>query len=123
MKEGKERKRSVTGAEAWAFVKNVVKSILRGELLLKLKVDKYFIHILYTFILLWMSIWLSMKIDRTLTTVERNRVELNSLEIYHAEKTAELVRLDRLSTMEENLKALGSDLAIPEKPVKIIAKK
>ena len=103
--------------------KNSVQAIFKGEYLLRLGVDKYFIHIIYTFILIWLSIYLSMKIDTTLTTMERNRTVLKDLEIYHAEKTNELVRLNRFSSVEKNLEALGSDVAIPSKPATIIKKR
>ncbi len=121
-KEKKTRKR-LTWSELGVAAKNSIQAIFKGEYLLRLGVDKYFIHIIYTFILIWLSIYLSMKIDTTLTTMERNRTVLKDLEIYHAEKTNELVRLNRFSSVEKNLEALGSDVAIPSKPAVIIKKR
>ena len=38
------------------------------------------------------------------------------MEIYHAQKTVELVSLGRMSKIEEMLKAEGSNLAMPDRP-------
>ena len=106
-----------------AFLKNSLKAIFKGEFLLRMRVDKYFMHIVYTFLLVWLSIWLSLKIDTTLTKLEKGKAELRSLEIYHAEKTSELVKLNRVSTVSGNLEKLGSDVGVPEKPATVIRKK
>ena len=95
---------------------NIVKAIFKGELLLRLHIDKYFIHIVYAFVLIVAAVWISLKVDTTLTKVEKNRKVIAELEIYHAEKTSELVRLGRLSTVEDHLKELGSDVAMPSQP-------
>ena len=97
-------------------IRNAFRALSRGELLLSLGVHKYYMHILYLFVLAWISIWLSLKVDKTLTRVEENKVELRDLEIYHAEKEAELVRLHSASTTQTRLKQLGSDVTLPEKP-------
>lgn len=98
----------------------IFKAIGKGELLLRLRFDKYFMHIIYTFALAWLSIWLSMKIENTMVKVEENKNVLNDLRIYHAQKTVELVSLDRISTLEELLVKNGSDMTLPERPATII---
>ena len=55
--------------------------------------------------------------------VERNKRELESLKIYHAQKTCEYVSLDRISTVEEMLKQKQSEVTTPQKPADIIIKK
>jgi hypothetical protein len=52
--------------------------------------------------------------------VERNRKELESLKIYHAQKTCEYVGFDRISTIETMLEEKGSEIKAPEKPADII---
>ena len=47
---------------------------------------------------------------------EKNKARLEELKIYHAQKTCELVSLDRLSTVEDLLEKNGSALTVPEKP-------
>ena len=100
--------------------KSIVKSIISGDILLLLRVDKLIPYILYAFMLGWVSIFMSYKMEQTLRVVEKNRVELETLKIYHAHKTCEYVGLDRISTVEEMLKNTGSDVKAPEKPADII---
>ena len=43
-------------SDIWAWLKNAALATLKGELLLRLHVSRYFIHIIYTFFLFWVSI-------------------------------------------------------------------
>lgn len=103
-------------AKVGATIGNIIKAVFKGELLLRLHVDKYFVHIIYLFVLIIATVWISLKVDTTLTKVEQNKKTIHELEIYHAEMTSELVRLGRLSTVEEHLQQLGSDVAMPTRP-------
>ena len=103
-------------SDIWKGFVNTLLAILQGKLLLKLNAARYFIHIIYTFFLFWVSIWLSLKIEKTLTRVEDNRKVLSDIEIYHAQKTVELAGYSRLNTVQDMLKNAGSNLAIPSKP-------
>lgn len=103
-------------ADVGLWLKNAFLASIRGEFLLRLHVGKYFIHILYTFFLFWVSIWLSLKIEKTLTKVEENRKVLQDTEIYHAQKTVELASMGRMSKIEDMLREKGSALTIPQKP-------
>lgn len=91
-------------------------AILKGELLLRMRLDKYFIHIAYTFFLIWLIIMSSMMVQNTLAQVEKNRAKVNDLKIFHAQKTVKLVGLGRLNTVEDLLREQGSDVGLPEKP-------
>jgi len=106
----------------WDAIRNGFVAILHGELLLRLRFDKYFPHIIYTFFLMWMMIWMSMKIENTMVKVEKNKTTLNDMKIYHAQKTVEVVSLDRISTVEDLLRKSGSDVDIPVKPADRIVK-
>ena len=106
----------------WDVTKNGFVAILHGELLLRMRFDKYFPHIIYTFFLLWMMIWLSMKIENTMVKVEKNKTTLNDMKIYHAQKTVEVVSLDRITTVEDMLEKIGSDVELPVKPADRIVK-
>ena len=97
-------------------IRNFGRALGKGDLLRSIGAHKYYMHILYVFVLAWISILLSLKVDGTLTKVEENKVALRDLEIYHAEKEAELVRLHSASTAAKRLKQLGSDVGLPEKP-------
>lgn len=120
-KEKERRKWRLADIGQW--LKNAFLATVKGELLMRLHVGKYFIHIIYTFFLFWVSIWLSLKIEKTLTRVEDNRKELADLEIYHAQKTVELVGLNRMSRVQELLEQKGSAVTLPEKPADRIVKK
>ena len=106
----------------WEVTKNGFVAILHGELLLRMRFDKYFPHIIYTFFLLWMMIWLSMKIENTMVKVEKNKTTLNDMKIYHAQNTVEVVSLDRITTVEDMLEKIGSDVELPVKPADRIMK-
>lgn len=95
---------------------NIFLATLRGELLFRMKFDRFFIHILIIFFWVWVLIFSSLMIDKTLVRMEKNRVELENLKIYHAQKTSELAGYDRLSTIDEMLRKSGSKVTFPEKP-------
>ncbi len=103
-------------------VKSILKSIISGDILLRLRVDRLFPYILYAFALGWISIFMSYKMEQTLSLVEKNSKELETLKIYHAQKTSEYVGLDRLSTVEAMLEEAGSEVKAPEKPADRIRK-
>ena len=111
---------------SWSDLGNILKNsflaIFRGEFLLRLHFNKYFIHILFTFVLFFFSIWLGMNVEKTLIKVENNKKILNDLEIYHAQKTVEIVSLNRLTTIQKLLQQDSSKVTIPEKQATIIKK-
>lgn len=113
---GEKKQRKWKLADIGLWLKNAFLATIKGEFLLRLHVNKYFIHIIYTFFLFWVSIWLSLKIEKTLTRVEENRKSLQDIEIYHAQKTVELAGMGRMSKIEDLLRDKGSELTIPEKP-------
>ncbi len=96
--------------------KSIFKSILSGDILLRMKVDRLFPFVLYAFVLGFLSILMSYKMEQTMTLAEKNRKELETLKIYHAQKTCEYVSLDRISTVEAMLHEKGSEIKAPEKP-------
>ena len=59
--------------------KNFWRALGKGELLLSIGAHKYYMHILYLFVLAWISILLSLKVDGTLTRVEENKAALKDL--------------------------------------------
>ena len=83
---------------------------------MRMHLDRYFIHIAYTFLLFWLVIVYSMMVQNTLAKVEKNRNAVNDLKIFHAQKTVKLVGFGRIDTIEDMLKKQGSDITLPEKP-------
>ena len=98
----------------------LLKAIINGDILLLLRADRLLPYILYFFILGWISIWISYKSEQTMTIVEKNKLELESLKIYHAQQTCEFVGLDRIITIEQLLIENNSEVKAPEKPAGII---
>lgn len=100
----------------WKSSTNILQAMIKGELLLRMNADRFIIHIVYIFILIWSLIYSSLKIDQTLLRMESNRKELEDLRIYHAQKTSELASYNRLSTINDLLKEAGSEVTIPQRP-------
>lgn len=100
-----------------------IKAIWKGELVLRLRADKLFIHILYLFLIIGLSIYVSLMVDKTLTKVEKNKEVIKNLEVVHAQKTGELVKLHSISTTLQGLKELDSQVGMPEKPAYTIKTK
>ena len=48
------------------------KSIISGDILLRMRVDRLFPYILYAFVLGWFSIWMSYKTEQTMLKVQKN---------------------------------------------------
>ena len=98
----------------------VMKSILSGDILLLLRVDRLLPYILVLFALGWINIFLNYKIEQTMVEVERNKVILENYKIYHAQKTYEFVKMGRISTVESMLEKGGLKLTTPTKPAETI---
>lgn len=107
-------------ADIWTFIKNSFTAILKGEFLLRLNIGRYFVHIVYTFFLFAMVIWLSLMIETSMAKVEKNKAILRELEIQHSQKTFEVVKLSRRSEVENELKRLGSNIGEPQKPATVL---
>jgi len=103
-------------------MKNSISAILHGEFLLRLNISRYFMHILYTFVLFTAVIWISLTIDTTLSKVEKNQAKLKELETIHSMKTSEVVSLSRRSSVEQQLASLGSTVAEADKPATVLMK-
>ena len=104
------------------WLHNSFRAILKGEFLLRLDVGRYLIHIVYTFFLFAMIIWISLMIEGTLNKVERNKAVLHELEIVHTQKTFEVVSLSRRSSVNARLEKMGSKVTEPQNPATVLIK-
>lgn len=95
-------------------------SLGRGDLLLRMRVDKALPYILYAFLLGCISIWMSYQTEQTMLKVQKNNEVIRTLKIYNAQMTYKLVGLDRMSTVEKMLEEMGSEVKAPEKPADIL---
>ena len=115
-----DTKKRIRLSDVWKFLKNSLVAILRGELLLRLNVNKYFPQIAYTFLLFALSILFSLMVDGTLGKVEQNKLTIQELERLNSQKTFELITLNRRSTVATLLEEQGSDVAEPVKPAQVL---
>lgn len=109
-------------SKIWAFIKNSFKAVLKGEFLFRLKLQDYFIHIIYTFFLFALIIWMSLMIDGAMLKVEKNNREIEELEIVNSQKTFELVQISKRTAVKERLKKMKSPVTENEKPAFRIVK-
>lgn len=110
-------------SDLWRLLINSFMAMLKGEFLLRLNVGKYFMHVMYTFFLFAMIIWISLMIETTMAKVEKNKASLKELEIENSELTYSLSKIQRRTTVEKRLKALGSQVTEPSKPAQYINNK
>jgi len=107
----------------WKSFRNILRALRNGEFLLRIRADKYYMHIMYLFVLMWMTILLSLQVDKTLSKAGDNQAAIDQLRIHYAEREAALVKLHSASAAEARLKQLGVDLSLPQEPATVIKKK
>jgi len=111
-----EEKKGIPWKRIGSTLVETIKAIGYGDILLRLRVDKFLPYILYAFFLAMVSILMSYKAEQTMLKMERNKTTLETLKIYHGQKTCDIVSFDRISTVETMLEELGSDVKPPQKP-------
>ena len=104
-------------------VRTVIKSILSGDILLLLRVDRALPYILFLFVLGWANIFLNYSIEQTMAKVEKNKKVLEYYRNDYANKTYEFVKAGKISNVKDMLKKAGSDVTAPEKPAEVIKTK
>ncbi|MBR1522502.1 MAG: hypothetical protein IJ627_02395 [Bacteroidales bacterium] len=104
----------------FSAIGNTLRALRRGEFLLRIRADKYYLHIAYLFVITWISILLGLRVDKTLAQSAENRITIEQLRIRHSEKQAELVKLQSASATEIRLKKMGSKAAMPQEPPTIL---
>lgn len=108
--------KSIDWKAVWKAFIETLRSIGRGDILIRMQVHRLFPYILYLFALAWLSIWLSYKVEKTMYRVEVNKGIIENLKIDNANKTCEIVSLTRISTIEKMLEDTGSEVKAPQKP-------
>ena len=110
-----ENERKWRWADVGRWIVRALGAIKRGDFMNTMNLGQYFIHIIWTFFLFFMSIWLSLQVEKTLTKVAAGKKELANVEIYHAQKVVELAGLNRMTTVRDLLEEKGSKVGLPEK--------
>ena len=114
--KGQEKERKWRLSDIGRAIVNSMVAIAKGQFILRLKVDKYFLQVIWTFFLFAMFILFGLGVDVTLSKVENNKQRLQELEILHTQKRYELISLSRRSTVGRLLKENGSQVTEPQKP-------
>jgi len=91
-------------------------SFASGEFLLMLRLDRYILHVIYTFLLFILSIWLGIQIEKTFIQVEANKDRISELKAENNKLNFLLEQLNNSNLIEQRLRAGGSALHYPEKP-------
>jgi hypothetical protein len=104
----------------WKAIGAFFLSLGRGDLLLRMRVDKALPYILYAFLLGCISIWMSYQTEQTMLKVQKNGTVIRTLKIQNAQMTYELVGLNRISTVETMLEEMESQVKAPQKPADIL---
>lgn len=94
----------------------ILKSFITGEFLLTLGLDKYIIHVIYTFLLFMLAIWTGIRVEKTFIRVEANKSVINELRITNNELDFFLEELSSTAVIEEKLQEEGSTLHRPDHP-------
>ncbi len=115
-----EEKRKWKVSDLWVLLKNGLSAILTGNLLLRLNLGRYFMHIAYTFLLFWILIFESLVAENALSKVEKNKAKIREMEIVYSDKTFEVASMSRRSEVEKRLEAMGSALREPERNAIIV---
>lgn len=117
-----------TGRRKWRigdigrFLGACVKAIVQGKFIVKLKLDKYFLEVAWTFMLFGGMILFGFVVDSALSKVEDNKKELRELEILRTQKQYEIITIDRRSSVNTLLREKGSKVQEPQKPAIMIKK-
>lgn len=113
----------MTAKDIFTSIRNIFKALREGEFLLRIRADKFYMHIMYLFLLMWLTIMLSLRVDKTLALAGSNKAAIEELRIRHSEKEAELVKLESASATEERLVRMGSKVTRPTEPATVISKR
>lgn len=103
-----------------ASVSTVIKSILSGDILILLRVDRLLPYILFLFVLGWVNIFLNYSIEQTMAKVEKNKKTLEYYRNEYADKTYEFVKAGNKNNIKMMLEAGGSEVTTPQKPAERI---
>ena len=109
-------------SDVGVFLKNSFLAIIRGQFLLRLRVDKYFIHIVYAFFLMAMLILISLGVEGSLNKVEENKRELKELQTVWSDRTFEAAGRSSRAAVEQRLREMGSKLGEPTRSANVIEK-
>lgn len=93
-----------------------VKAIFKGELLLRLKIDKWIPQILVLVVAIVASVLVQLKIDEAKVRRERTREELKNATIVYDERVCELAQISTVRSIPVLIESNKVNMAAPSKP-------
>lgn len=95
-------------------------NLTSGEILMTMKFDKYFIHIIFAFFLILGCMLLGYKIEQTFVKAESNKATIDELKIKNAELIYKIEQQHRMTKILDELQEEGSEVSLPTEPPVII---
>lgn len=102
----------------WQNLRSLWNSILDGEVLFKLKIDKALPSILVVFLGMMFLIYVRYVTDKALATMEKANAEMLSAKLNYETKSCEYIGLIRESKVKDLAQSHGIHLQTPEKPAR-----
>lgn len=115
MMEGEKRKWKIQ--DVLKAILAAFKAIIKGEFLLRLNIGKYFIHVVWAFLLLGLFIAFNLGVDTSLAKVEKNKEALKELETQNSDLEFKMESIHRRSSVKDMLEQMGSTLQENEEAV------
>lgn len=106
-----------------ASLGTILKSMLSGDILILLRVDRLLPFIVLCFVLGWINIFLNYKIEQTMVQAEKKEAILKDYKIRHAQTSYEYARLSNADDIDKGLEKLGSELSAPTKQAESIIRR
>lgn len=107
--------------EILATIKKGIKYIWKGRFMSEfIHIDRYFLHVFYAIFLIWLTLLIDIRIEECQTRIEKNNEILADYKIYHAQKKVQLIKMNRVSTIDNLLRQMGSDVTYPQTPAEIV---
>lgn len=94
----------------------ILGAVLRGELLLRMRADKFLPHILVSVVIITFFVLAQVKIDQAKVAREKCRTELANARIVYNEKLCELAGISTVGSIGELLNGSNTGTGAPTRP-------
>lgn len=104
----------------WMSARNITIATVRGELPLRLKLDKILPQILVLAAVMSLSIFLNLHFEKTMVVREENKVKIKDLEIKLMQEEINLAKAQEQVSIDKALAAKKMELGRPQRPARMI---
>lgn len=102
------------------FLKNSFMAIVKGQFLMRLRIDRYFVHIVYVFFLMAMLILVSLGVENSQGKVEENKKAIKELQIIWSDRTFEAAGRSSRMAVAKRLREMGSSVGEPDQSATVL---